>query len=44
MATIHKFEELEIWQLAKDVYEIISPLSNKLKTNKDFRFVEQIKS
>ncbi|RXK58384.1 four helix bundle protein [Lacibacter luteus] len=44
MATIHKFEELEIWQLAKDLYETISPLSDKLKKNKDFRFAEQIKS
>lgn len=30
MATIHKFEELEIWQFAKDLYESISPLSSKL--------------
>ncbi|HTH32635.1 MAG TPA: four helix bundle protein, partial [Lacibacter sp.] len=44
MATIHKFEELEIWQLAKNLYETISPLSNNLKKNKDFRFAEQIKS
>ncbi len=44
MATVHKFEELEIWQLAKGLYEIISPLSDKLKKNKDFRFAEQIKS
>jgi four helix bundle protein len=44
MATIRKFEELEIWKLAKELYEIISPLSNNLKKNKDFRFAEQIKS
>lgn len=44
MATIHKFEELEIWQLAKELYQSISPLSDKLKKNKDFRFAEQIKS
>ena len=44
MATIRKFEELEIWKLAKEFYEVISPLSEKLKKNKDFRFAEQIKS
>jgi len=44
MATIHKFEELEIWQLAKDLYEKISPIASKLKGNKDYRFAEQIKS
>ncbi|WP_407522097.1 four helix bundle protein [Lacibacter sp. MH-610] len=44
MATIRKFEELEIWKLAKELYEVISLLSGKLKKNKDFRFAEQIKS
>lgn len=44
MATVHKFEDLEIWQLAKDIYESISPISNKLKQNKDYRFAEQLKS
>lgn len=44
MATIRKFEELEIWKLAKELYEATSPLSEKLKKNKDFRFAEQIKS
>lgn len=44
MATIKKFEELEIWKLAKEIYEIVSPLSNNLKKKKDFRFAEQIKS
>jgi four helix bundle protein len=44
MAPIRKFEELEIWQLAKEIYEKVSPLSEKMRKNKDFRFAEQIKS
>lgn len=44
MATIRKFEELEIWQLAKEIYEKISPLSDTMRKNKDFRFAEQLKS
>lgn len=44
MATIRKFEEFEIWQLAKEIYEKISPLSDSMRKNKDFRFAEQLKS
>ncbi len=44
MATILKFEELEIWQLAKEIYKLIVPLAEKLRKNKDYRFAEQMKS
>ena len=44
MATIYKFEDMEIWQLARTLYQKISKLSEKLKKNHDFRFAEQMKS
>ena len=44
MATIYKMEDLEIWQLARKLYQKISKLADKMKKNHDFRFAEQIKS
>ena len=44
MATIHKMEDLEIWQLARKLYKKISKLADKMKKNHDYRFAEQIKS
>ena len=44
MATIYRFEDLEIWQLARELYQKVSKLAEKLKKNHDYRFAEQIKS
>jgi four helix bundle protein len=44
MATINKFEDLEIWQLARKLYNNISIVAKQLRLNKEFRFAEQIKS
>jgi four helix bundle protein len=44
MATINKFEELEIWQLARILYDKISVVAKSLKDQKEFPFSEQIKS
>jgi four helix bundle protein len=44
MATINKFEELEIWQLARELYKKISVVAERLRANREFRFAEQIKS
>ena len=44
MATVHKFEDLEIWQLARKIYQKISVLSEKMRKNHDYRFAEQIKA
>ena len=44
MATVHRFEYLEIWQLARRFYQRISKLTEKLKKNHDYRFAEQMKS
>ena len=44
MATVHKFEDLEIWQLARKLFNKISKLAEKLRKNHDYRFAEQMKS
>src|SRR6478672_12189958 len=44
MATINKFEELEIWQLSRKFYKSLSPVIEILKNNKEYRFAEQIRS
>lgn len=44
MANVHRFEDLEIWQLARRLYQKISRLAEKLKKNHDYRFAEQLKS
>ncbi|MGZ8557598.1 MAG: four helix bundle protein [Chitinophagaceae bacterium] len=44
MATVHKFEDLERWQLARKIYQKISVLSEKMRKNHDYRFAEQIKA
>jgi four helix bundle protein len=43
MATILRFEDLEIWQLARKIYKMILTISSKMKKNHDFKFAEQIK-
>ena len=43
MATILRFEDLEIWQLARKIYSRILTISEKMKKNHDFKFSEQIK-
>ncbi len=44
MATVQKFEDLEIWQLARKLYQKISPLSEKMRKKQDYRFADQIKA
>ena len=44
MATVHKFEDLEIWQLARKIYQKISVIAEKMRKNHDYRFAEQIKA
>ena len=44
MATINKFEELEIWQFARKLYQKVSSIGEKLRLKKEFRFAEQMKS
>jgi len=44
MATVQRFEDLEIWQIARELYNKISKLAELLREAKEFRFAEQIKS
>ena len=43
MGTIEKFEDLEIWKMARINYQQIINLSKKLKAAKEFRLSDQIK-
>jgi four helix bundle protein len=43
MATIHKFEDLEIWQLARKLCQRIYPLTFEEPIAKDFRFKDQLR-
>jgi four helix bundle protein len=44
MATIEKFEDLEIWQLARIIYNKISPIVERLRIRREYRFSDQMKS
>src|SRR5687767_420617 len=44
MATVHRFEDLEIWQLARDLYRKISRLAEKIKRKHDYRVADQMKA
>jgi four helix bundle protein len=44
MATVNRFEDLEIWQLARKLYGKISLIADRLREKKEFRFAEQMKS
>lgn len=43
MATIHRFEDLEIWQLARRLCQRIYPLTFKDPMASDFRYKDQIR-
>ena len=43
MATVHQFEELEVWQLARMLCQRIYPLTFEDPIAKDFRFKDQIR-
>jgi four helix bundle protein len=44
MATIEKFEDLEIWQIARMVYKKVNPIVEILRLRREYRFSDQMKS
>jgi four helix bundle protein len=43
MATVQKFEELEVWQLSRELCQKIYPLTFQDPIAKDFRYKDQIR-
>jgi hypothetical protein len=43
MATVQKFEDLQVWQLARELSQKIYPLTFFNPIAKDFRFKDQIR-
>ena len=44
MATVHKFEDLEIWQLAFNIYKKVTAITERMRQKHDYRFAEQMKA
>ena len=44
MATINRFEDIEIWQKARELSKIIIKLSKETELSNDFRLKDQIKA
>jgi four helix bundle protein len=44
MATVHKFEDLEIWQLSLALYKKISATTERMRQKHDYRFADQMKA
>lgn len=43
MATIKSFEDLEIWQLARDICRMVYSLTQKEQFKRDFSLVDQVR-
>jgi four helix bundle protein len=44
MATIQKFEELDIWQLARIIYQKVPVIAVRMRKAHDYRFADLIKA
>jgi four helix bundle protein len=44
MATINRFEDLECWQMARDLNRKVLKLSRAIEKKKDYKLLEQIRS
>jgi four helix bundle protein len=44
MATIKRFEDLEIWKMARQLYRKMSAYSDRLRDKNEFRFADQVRS
>jgi four helix bundle protein len=44
MATVYRFEDLEVWQLARKVYQKVSAIAERMRKKHEYRFSEQMKA
>ena len=44
MPTIQRFEDLEIWQLARRHYQKMSAMAERVRIKREYRFADQIKA
>lgn len=44
MATVHRFEDLEIWQSARDLCKRLYEITKESDLSKDYRFKDQIRA
>lgn len=43
MATIERFEDLEIWQIAREIYHEVSTIADYLRKKHEYKFADQMK-
>lgn len=43
MPTVRRFEDLEMWQLARKIYQKVSIIAGRLRKKHEYRFADQIK-
>jgi len=44
MPTVHRFEDLEIWQLAFVIYKKVSVITERIRKKREYRFADQMKA
>lgn len=44
MATVRRFEDLEIWKLGREIYQEVSIIAAELKRKHEYRLAEQMKA
>ena len=44
MATVHRFEDLEIWQQAFAIYKRVSVIAERIREAHEYRFADQMKA
>ena len=44
MATVHQFEDLEIWQLSFYIYKKVSDITERMRLKHHYRFADQMKA
>ncbi len=44
MATVYKFEDLEVWKLAFTLYKKVSTIAERIRAKHEYRFADQMKA